>query len=405
MSGARFWQIVQYTATRAGYNGYQWHFGGVGLYTSADGSGTNQGTSNNTSASASRGGQTVQDLFTGTYIFADCDAGKIITVDVGEGNTIDVLSVSYQNAVGEQWAPSQVQVKWSQDGTEWTNAKIYDDNGGTSRQVITGIEQPPSDALPVNYLATRGRDRMRSKGISLGEKAIADGSFSFLTAKRDRLRTKGVSLEDAKPFVPPFNPESIDGLLAWVRADAFTDKGDGDLIAVWPDQSGNGNDLTGSASDRPTYKTGILNDLPALLFDGAYNNLMSSTIMGVKTIIVVAKYSGATFNDYDGLITGESSDIWFIGSNGGSSWYTDESPSIVRYRDGVSGSGDVTNAWHIFHGEHAAPHTMKIRAGCDRGMFRGWDGYVAEIVAYDSVLSETDRDRMTDYMKTKYGIV
>lgn len=278
------------------------------------------------------------------------------------------------------------------EGTETTNEQTWDCN-----------DVPPI-AAPVNYLSTRGRDRMRSKGISLGEKAIADGCFSFLTAKRDRLRTRGVSLEDAKPFVPPFNPESIEGLLAWVKADAFTDKSDGDLIASWPDQSGSGNDLTGVAGEQPTYKTGIVNDLPALLFDGVYNNLMSSTIMGVKTIIVVAKYTGAAFNDYDGLITGESNDIWFIGSQGGSSWYTAESPSIGRYQDGVPGSGAVTNAWHVFHGEDATPHTMKIRTGCDRGMYRDWDGYVAEILAYDSVLSETDRDQMTDYMKAKYGI-
>jgi hypothetical protein len=201
MSGARFWQIVQYTNTRAGYNGYQWHFGGVGLYASADGTGANQGNASNTTASPPRGSETIENIYSGMYIFANTDAGKVITIDVGAGNTIDVLSVAYTNAVGPEWAPSQVQIRWSQDGDEWTSAKIYDDNGSTSRQVITGIEQPASDAAPANYLITRMRDRFRQKGISLGLPALTDKYRSFLVARHNRLRTLGVSLEPAVPMI------------------------------------------------------------------------------------------------------------------------------------------------------------------------------------------------------------
>ena len=50
-----------------------------------------------------------------------------------------------------------------------------------------------------NYLEATGRDRLRSKGVSLGKKVLSDGNISYFIARYDRLRTVGVSLEDAKP--------------------------------------------------------------------------------------------------------------------------------------------------------------------------------------------------------------
>lgn len=55
-------------------------------------------------------------------------------------------------------------------------------------------------AEPSNYLCSRGIDRMRSKGISLGPKVPTDRSPSFLIMRRNRLRTTGVSLEDAMTY-------------------------------------------------------------------------------------------------------------------------------------------------------------------------------------------------------------
>lgn len=407
MSGARFWQVVQYTATRAGYNGYQWHFGGLGLYASPDGTGTNQGSESNTTASPSRGGEGIDALYNGMYIFADCDAGKIITIDVGNGNAIDVLSVSYQNAVGAQWAPSQVQIRWSHDGVEWTSAKIYDDSGSTVRQVITGIEQPPSAALPANYLGTRGRDRMRSKGISLGVKKLADGSFSFLTAGRDRFRTAGVSMEAANVFVPSFSPASIGGLLLWVSADEITGKYDNDNISSWPDLSGIGNNMVQATGGfQPLYKTGVVNGLPALLFDGIDDFLQSPSLAGIKTVVVVAKYDGATFDHgYGGLITGASGDIWMLGSSGTENWYIAESSGMTWYKDGNATSYGVANAWHCFIATYPAGKNQMIQTGRDR-VYSGWQwhGYVAEIIAYSDVISAADRIDLDALLRSKYGI-
>lgn len=52
------------------------------------------------------------------------------------------------------------------------------------------------DALPANYLCSRNRDRMRTKGISLEAKTPSDHNTSFLIARRNRLRVDGVSLKN-----------------------------------------------------------------------------------------------------------------------------------------------------------------------------------------------------------------
>jgi len=48
-------------------------------------------------------------------------------------------------------------------------------------------------------------------------------------------------------------------------ADTITGLEDGDPVGTWPDQSGNGNDLTqATAANKPTYKTNELNGLPGV---------------------------------------------------------------------------------------------------------------------------------------------
>ena len=73
------------------------------------------------------------------------------------------------------------------------------------------------------------------------------------------------------PLAPP-SPN----LVVWLKADAgvFTDTGgttpatnDGDLIALWNDQSGNGNHvLQATSGNRPVFKTNVLGGKPVLRF-------------------------------------------------------------------------------------------------------------------------------------------
>lgn len=90
----------------------------------------------------------------------------------------------------------------------------------------------------------------------------------------------------------PFSPASISGLQLWYKADAITGLNDGDPVATWTDQSGNGRNATqASATLKPLYKTNILNGMAGVLFDGS-NDLMSIVydIPAATSIFIV--YSG-----------------------------------------------------------------------------------------------------------------
>lgn len=69
----------------------------------------------------------------------------------------------------------------------------------------------------------------------------------------------------------------LTNLVAWYKADAITGLADNDPVATWLDSSGNNNHATqGAAADRPLYKTGIVNGLPVVRFDGVSDFLESA---------------------------------------------------------------------------------------------------------------------------------
>jgi hypothetical protein len=88
-------------------------------------------------------------------------------------------------------------------------------------------------------------------------------------------------------------PTDIAGLETWLRADAITGKVDGDPLSQWDDSSGNANhaaQVTGA--NQPLYKTGILNGLPVVRFDGTDDFM---TVAGItnntatRTLFLVAR--------------------------------------------------------------------------------------------------------------------
>ncbi len=86
-------------------------------------------------------------------------------------------------------------------------------------------------------------------------------------------------------------PQSISGLVLWLRADAITGLSNNDLVDVWSDSSGNGNDATQAGVNRPTYKTGEKNGKPVVRFDGSANYLdFTSLNMQPATVFAVVKY-------------------------------------------------------------------------------------------------------------------
>jgi hypothetical protein len=138
---------------------------------------------------------------------------------IGEKYTITLSSY------GSQYCPSAWVLEGSNNDSDWTQLdsrsgitwssayekKEFEFSNATAYRYYKWTFSAPNGPICIaefevmaaaqadaaNYLWSRGRDRMRTKGISLGQRATIDGNPSFLIARRNRLRTVGISLEPA----------------------------------------------------------------------------------------------------------------------------------------------------------------------------------------------------------------
>jgi hypothetical protein len=94
-----------------------------------------------------------------------------------------------------------------------------------------------------------------------------------------------------------FAPTDISGLKLWLKADSLS-LSDGDAVASWTDSSGNSNAASqGTAANKPTYKASIINSLPVVRFDGSNDYLTIARNAGLEptacTIFAVVRASSS----------------------------------------------------------------------------------------------------------------
>lgn len=244
-----------------------------------------------------------------------------------------------------------------------------------------------------------------------------------------------------------FSPTDISGIKLWVKADQLS-LSDGDPVSTWADQSGLGNDITSSGSNRPTFKTGILNSLPVVRFDGSDDFMEKSSFSGVDgvagmTIFLVVKMASFS-NDqtfvskwdyntqgsfawqsaYDNANPNEQSGIFIadaVNDAGNNKAETTDNTSLSSF--GILTmvyDGSLTNANRVKMYYNGTARTMSTSgtiptalttatSSLKIGKFGGaltryFNGDFAEIIIYNSALNSTDRASVRTYLQTKYGL-
>ncbi len=97
------------------------------------------------------------------------------------------------------------------------------------------------------------------------------------------------------PIAPDETEAAAAGnLKLWLKADAITGVADGGAVATWPDASGNAFDAT-EATNQPTLQTSEINGWPVVRFDGTNDNMevaagFNSATQNVAGITVLAVY-------------------------------------------------------------------------------------------------------------------
>lgn len=231
-------------------------------------------------------------------------------------------------------------------------------------------------------------------------------------------------------------PDQIAGLQLWLKADAITGLNDGDALTTWTDSSTNGRDVTQAASgEKPTYKTGIINGQPVVRFDGGdvLVNAAAQLILRTRSVFVVLQgnvdgaYLGvlsiypATGDDNaraDGIVYHVSANLHWFAAEGGPNYsvaapgagatplaiYCDVAATTgTLYVNGASVATDAT--FTTFNVASAGGFAVggRFLSGALSASYR-FNGDIAEIIIYDSALSDANRQAVEAYLSAKYGI-
>lgn len=236
------------------------------------------------------------------------------------------------------------------------------------------------------------------------------------------------------------NPGGISSNMElWLTADFEVTEVFG-AVTGWDDQSGNSNDASsaGSTGTAPTLDDDAINYNPAIKFEDDGNKHLATSSLPVSEdmswfVVYSSRQTASSTNFWSNpaLIGGENSASandytisqqggkpFFKGTNGdnfgaqASGTYNDGRGSLLSTSRNKTSSG--TNYLYMNgsqEGSYTAdnntlsdPSTVGIGNHDDPVSGSQFKGNIAEVIAYSSVLSQTDRHKVETYLGVKYGV-
>lgn len=217
------------------------------------------------------------------------------------------------------------------------------------------------------------------------------------------------------------------GLKLWLKADSLA-LNDGDAVGTWADQSGNGNDATqGTAANKPTFKTGLLNGWPIVRFDGTNDSLnlpnFCSAFAEGEIFVVVKLAQVPTAVGKDGLYSFGTDALGDVYSFSGDNAIYDGFGSTARKSTGVPGPS--LTAWRVYSvatrkgdwtsrldgAQHfnTATNVVGFRTAPALGVAlqtgaNFLNGDMAEVLMFDHVLTPEERGGVLGALSDKYAL-
>lgn len=228
-----------------------------------------------------------------------------------------------------------------------------------------------------------------------------------------------------KARVDSFLPTDIYGCNLWLDASQITGLTDGDAISTWSDESGESNDATQSTSTyQPTYQTNELNGKPVVRFDTDFMivanestfDLATPTIFLVCTPrTVIAKNDSSTYNSsHRKMEIKVHADEFLYGSGGDgvavtvtqaiSGFNTISTTTISNTNHRLTINGEIFDFTDTLYDTSFNNKPVTIGRSFSNVSTEYRNGDIAEIIIYDSALSDTDREKVETYLSGKYAI-
>ncbi len=217
-------------------------------------------------------------------------------------------------------------------------------------------------------------------------------------------------------------PDSISGLVLWLRADDLS-LSNGDPVSSWTDRSSSAaNAAQATAGAQPTYQTNQINGRAVVRFSNtATKDYMTGTLptgYGDLAVFVAARMSNVS--SADGVFFGFGSNDPSLLSSGGNfavddggvgafsdlSLTNSQAFLLTLWRSASVGylasrNGSVTNDSAKFVGFSNTATSYSL--GSSNGSVGMLDGDIAEIIVYNSDLTGANRTAVLQYLNSRYA--
>lgn len=228
--------------------------------------------------------------------------------------------------------------------------------------------------------------------------------------------------------------------ILWLKADALG-LANNDPVSTWTDSSASSNDATGVTTQRPLFKTNVVNSLPAILCDGTDDVLQLESVIpsGAVTGCVVCKPAAEiTVSSSESLLSGTAASKGALHLGNWTATTTGEVVSVLRQPDPGSAhiaySGEnlpaewviisfrinasgVDSKWSGFikaqstGGSGSQPNDT-TRAWANVNLIGAssaagdlpFSGHIAEIQIFDSYLTDAEYRSVISALATKYAL-
>jgi len=220
-------------------------------------------------------------------------------------------------------------------------------------------------------------------------------------------------------------------------ASAITGITDGQKITNWPDTSGNGfNFTTMGASTDPIYKTNGIGGKPTIYFSGSQALKQNTAICPTRPLTMFLVFKITSWGGFRGIIGTSSDDAVNGSATVGDLIYVDTVNALLDiFNNGVNyygprGAAGINNniayyytithaasysprQWVSGVSDGATPYSTTSNFGLngyqyigamDKSMRNPYYGYISEIIVYNTVLSDADRQAVEATLKAKYGL-
>ena len=221
------------------------------------------------------------------------------------------------------------------------------------------------------------------------------------------------------PFFTSFNPLSnIASCILWL--DGMDPNGtgvrptNGTTLTTWKDKSVSNFPFTSLGS---SYNTTAINGNPGINIGTNFfgydpgsgqNNWQEVFAVGIWT-------GGSVFNNFNGFLTtsinsdgGAGGGLLFTGDSNTTNWYTVGNTYTTPVINGTQTYTALPAASSPFQVRISSPSAVNLRGlrfGIDRSFTdRIWQGFISEVISYNTTLTTTQRQQVEGYLAQKWGL-